>query len=118
MVILSFFIIMTQQINMSTQQMLICRNNQVCLHGIFAYENINVMTFTFIFGHYANKQFLERIPQFHAEYRYGHCMLEWSIQWLTLYITDATFDSLDFTMLMWFFQFNDSSIKTPRNLVA
>ena len=45
-------------------------------------------------------------------------MLEWSTQWLTLYITDATFDSLDFTMLMWFFQFNDSSIKTPRNLVA
>ena len=27
------------------------------------------------------------------------------------YITAATFDSLDFTMLMWFFQFNDSSIK-------
>ena len=58
---------------MSTQQMLICRNNQVCLHGIFAYENINVMTFKFIFGHYANKRFVERIPQFHAEYRYGHC---------------------------------------------
>ena len=46
---------MTQQINMCTQQVLICRNNQVCLHGIFAYENINVMTFKFIFGHYANK---------------------------------------------------------------
>ena len=23
---------------MCTQQMLTCRNNQVCLHGIFAYE--------------------------------------------------------------------------------
>ena len=46
-----------------TQQMLICRNNQVCLHGIFAYENINVMTFKFIFGHYVNKRFVERIPQ-------------------------------------------------------
>ena len=56
-----FFIIMTQQINMSTQQMLICRNNQVCLHGIFAYENINVMTLTFIFGHYANKRFVESL---------------------------------------------------------
>ena len=52
---------MTQQINMCTQQMLICRNNQVCLHGIFAYENINVMMFKFIFGHYANKRFVERI---------------------------------------------------------
>ena len=58
---------------MFTQQMLICRNDQICLHGIFAYENINVMTFKFIFGHYANKRFVERIPQFHAEYRYGHC---------------------------------------------
>ena len=25
-------------------------------------------------------------------------MLEWSIQWLTLNITDGTFDSLDFTI--------------------
>ena len=64
---------MTQQINISSQQMLICRNNQVCLHGIFPYDNIKVMTFKFIFGHYANKRFVERIPQFHAEYRYGHC---------------------------------------------
>ena len=32
------------------------------------------------------------------------------------FVTYATFDSLDFTMLMWFFQFNDSSIKTPRNV--
>ena len=51
---------------MCTQQALICRNNQVCLHGIFIYENINVMTFKFIFGHYANKRFVERIPQFHT----------------------------------------------------
>ena len=36
---------MTQQINMCTQQMLICLNNEVCLHGIFAYENVNVVTF-------------------------------------------------------------------------
>ena len=36
----------TQQINTCTQQMLICRYNHVCLHGIFAYENINVMIFT------------------------------------------------------------------------
>ena len=42
---------MTQQINISSQQMLICRNNQVCLHGIFPYDNINVMTFKFIFRH-------------------------------------------------------------------
>ena len=35
---------MTQQINISSQQMLICRNNQVCLHGIFPYDNIKVMT--------------------------------------------------------------------------
>ena len=62
----------TQQINTCTQQMLLCRYNNVCLHGIFAYENINVMTFKCIFGHYANKRFVERIPQFHAEYRYGH----------------------------------------------
>ena len=63
----------TQQINTCTEQMLICRYNHVYLHGIFAYENINVMTFKCIFGHYANKGFVERIPQFHAEYRYGHC---------------------------------------------
>ena len=31
------------------------------------------MTFKYTFGHYANKRFVERIPQFHAEYRYGHC---------------------------------------------
>ena len=61
----------TQQINMCTQQMLICRYNHVCLHGIFAYEYINVMTFKYIFGHYANKRFVERIPQFHAKYRYA-----------------------------------------------
>ena len=41
-------------------------------------------------------------------------MLEWSIKWLTLYITDATFDNLDFTTLMWFLQFNKSS----RNLLV
>ena len=35
----------TQQINTCTQQLLICRCNHVYLHGIFAYENINVMTF-------------------------------------------------------------------------
>jgi len=57
----------TQQIDTCTQQMLICRYNHVCLHGIFAYENINVMTFKCLFGHYVNKQFVERIPQFHAE---------------------------------------------------
>ena len=39
---------MTQQINISSQQMLICRNNQVCLHGIFPYDNIKVMTFKFM----------------------------------------------------------------------
>ena len=52
---------MTQQINISSQQMLICRNNQVCLHGIFPYDNIKVMTFKFIFGHYANKRFALQI---------------------------------------------------------
>ena len=31
------------------------------------------MTFKCTLGHYANKRFVERIPQFHAEYRYGHC---------------------------------------------
>ena len=35
--------------------MLICLYNHVSLHGIFAYENINVMMFKYIFGHYANK---------------------------------------------------------------
>ena len=63
----------TQQINTCTQQMLICRYNHVYLYDIFAYENINVMTFKCIFGHYVNKRFVERIPQFHAEYRYEHC---------------------------------------------
>ena len=58
---------------MCTQQMLICHYNHVYLHGIFPYENINVMTFKFIIGHYANKLFVERIPEFHAEYRYRHC---------------------------------------------
>ena len=53
--------------------MLICCYYHVYLQRIFAYENINVMMFKCIFGHYANKQFVERIPQFHAEYRYGHC---------------------------------------------
>ena len=43
----------TQHINTCTQQMLMCRYNHVYLHGIFAYENINVMTFKCIFGHYA-----------------------------------------------------------------
>ena len=52
--------------------MLICRYKYVYLHDIFAYENISVMTFKCIFGHYGNKQFVERIPQFLAEYRYGH----------------------------------------------
>ena len=28
------------------------------------------MTFKYIFGHYANMRLVERIPQFHAEYRY------------------------------------------------
>ena len=56
----------TQQINTCTQQMLICRYNHVYLHGIFAYENINVMTFKYIFGHCVIKRFVERIPQFHA----------------------------------------------------
>ena len=56
----------TQQINMCTQQMLICHIIIIYIHGIFAYENINVMTFKCIFGHYANKGFVERIPQFHA----------------------------------------------------
>ena len=42
-------------------------------HGIFTYEYIKVMTFECIFGHYANKRFVEIIPQFHADYRYGHC---------------------------------------------
>ena len=51
----------TQQINTCTQQMLMCRYNHVYLHGIFAYENINVMTFKCIFGHYVNKRFVERI---------------------------------------------------------
>ena len=46
--------VVTQHINTCTQQMF-CRYNHVCLHGIFAYENINVMTFKCIFGHYANK---------------------------------------------------------------
>ena len=55
-----------QQINTCTQQMLIFHYNHVYLHGIYAYENINVMTFKCIFGHYANKRFVERIPQFHA----------------------------------------------------
>ena len=32
------------------------------------------MTFECIFGHYANKRFVERISQFHAEYRYGHIL--------------------------------------------
>ena len=63
----------TQQINTCTQHMLICRYNHVYLHGICADENINVMTFKCIFGHYFNKPFVERIPTFHAEYRYGHC---------------------------------------------
>jgi len=58
----------TQQINTCTQQILICRYNHECLRGIFAYENINVMTFKYIFGHVANKRFVERIPQFHAEW--------------------------------------------------
>ena len=62
----------TQQIYTCTQQMLICHYKHVYLHGIFAHENINVMTFKCIFGHYGNKRFVERIPQFHAEYRYGH----------------------------------------------
>ena len=53
----------TQQINTCTQQMLICHYKHVYLHGIFAYENINVMTFKCIFGHYDNKRFVERIPQ-------------------------------------------------------
>ena len=35
----------TKQINTCPQQMLICRYNHVYLHGIFAYENINIMTF-------------------------------------------------------------------------
>ena len=30
--------------------MLMCRYNHVCLHGIFAYENINVMTFKCMFA--------------------------------------------------------------------
>ena len=54
-----------QQINTCTWHMLICRYNHVYLHGIFAYENINVVTFKCIFGHYGNKRFFERIPQFH-----------------------------------------------------
>ena len=55
----------TQQINTCTQQ---CKFVIIImyLHGIFAYENINVMTFRCTFGHYANKRFVERIPQFHA----------------------------------------------------
>ena len=60
----------TQQINSCIQQMLICRYNHVYLHGIFAYENINVTMFKCRFEHYANKRF---VPQVHAEYRYGHC---------------------------------------------
>ena len=43
--------------------MLICRYNHVYLHGIFAYENINVMMFKCIFGHYANKRFVSRRVQ-------------------------------------------------------
>ena len=35
----------TQHINTCTQPMLICRYNHVCFHGVFAYENINAMTF-------------------------------------------------------------------------
>ena len=34
----------TQHIDTCTQQMLICRYNHVCLHGIIAYENINENT--------------------------------------------------------------------------
>ena len=64
----------TQRINTCTQQMLLCCYNHVCLHGIFAYENINVMMFKCIFGHYANKRFVERFPQFHAEYKYDTCI--------------------------------------------
>ena len=45
-------------------------------------------------------------------------MQEWSIQFLTLYITDTTFDSLDFTILMWFFQFNDSSLNFYNQLAS
>ena len=53
----------TQEINTCTQQVLLSRYNHVCLHGIFAYENFNVMTFKCIFGHYANKRFIERISR-------------------------------------------------------
>ena len=53
--------------------MFICRYNHECLYGTFAYENINVMTFKYIFGHSANKRFVERIPQFNAEYKCGYC---------------------------------------------
>ena len=63
----------TQQINTCTQQFKSIDYNHVCLHGIFAYENINVMTFKCTFGHYANKRFVERIPQFHVEYRSYLC---------------------------------------------
>ena len=40
----------TQHITMCIQQILICRYNHVCLRGVFAYENINVMTFTWVFA--------------------------------------------------------------------
>ena len=37
-----------------------CRYNHVCLHGIFVYEIINVMTSKCTFGHYANKLCIHR----------------------------------------------------------
>ena len=55
----------TQQINTCTQQILICRYNNVYLHGIFAYENINVMTFKFIFGSMINQSIYFKIQTQH-----------------------------------------------------
>ena len=51
---------------------------------------------------------------------------EWNITYtyyssrtlLHLYIIPSLIDILDFTRLMWSFQFNDSSISTPRNFVT
>ena len=72
------------------------------------------MFVTYVFTH-ISQQYIKWCKN-NEQYRIR--MLELSIQWLTLYITDATFDSLAFTKLMWFFQLNDSSIKTPRHLGA
>ena len=66
------------------------------------------------------------LPHISTHYgKYGNNRVEYNIyilrylsSLLHLYMIPTLIDSLDLLRLMWSFQFNDSSIRTPRNFVT